>query len=88
MNLSREEIKSLSIEASRQDKIIKDKDTLISDLKRKIVMFESEKLELLDDRAKLAKLYDMGLINSAGDPILVEVPEDDEGANKEEFMKF
>ena len=55
---------------------------------RKIVIFESEKLELLDDRAKLARLYDMDLIDSSGDPILVEVPDDNEGANKEEFMKF
>ena len=51
-------------------------------------MLESEKLELFDDRVKLAKLYDMGLIDSVGVPILVEVPEDDEGANKEEFMNF
>ena len=55
---------------------------------RKIIIFESEKFELLDDRAKLVRLYDMGLIDSAGNPILVEVPDDNEGANKEEFMKF
>ena len=55
---------------------------------REIVIFESEKLELLIDRAKLARLNDMGLIDSAGDPILVEVPDDNEGADKEEFMKF
>ena len=55
---------------------------------RKIVIFESEKLELLDDGAKFARLYDMGLIDSAGDSILVEIPNDNEGANKEEFMKF
>ena len=55
---------------------------------QEIVIFESEKLELLNDRAKLVTLYDMSLIDSAGDPILVEVPDDNEGADEEEFMKF
>ena len=55
---------------------------------RKIIIFESKKLELLDDWAKLIRLYDMGPIDNAGDPILVEVSDDNEGANKEEFMKF
>ena len=48
-------------------------------------MFESEKLKLLDDKAKL---YNIGLIDNAGDLILVEVSEDTEGANKKKLMKF
>ena len=88
MDSDREEVKSRPIDTSRLEKINREKDSLISDLKRKILTFENEKLELLDDRAKLARLYEMGLIDSSGDPILVEPPEDDEAANKEEFMKF
>ena len=64
-----------------------EKDKLILELKRKIQQFESEKLELLDDREKLAKLYELGLIDSAGEPLYVDPP-DDHDNNKEEFMKF
>ena len=50
--------------------------------------FEDERIKLLDERAKLAKLYDMGLIDSAGDPIFVESPDENNETNKEELMKF
>ena len=43
---------------------------------------------MLDDRTKLAKLCDMGLIDSAEDSILVDPKEFEEADNKEEFMKF
>ena len=41
---------------------------------------------MLEYRAKLAKLYDIRLIDSAGDPILVDSKEFDEAESKEEFM--
>ena len=43
---------------------------------------------LLDDRFKLARIYEIGLIDSAGDPIFVKSSEDIETTNKEEFMKL
>ena len=64
-----------------------EKDSIIKNLKNQVREFEIERLDLLDERAKLAKLYDMGLIDSAGDPILVEPPEYDSKA-KDELMKF
>ena len=57
-------------------------------MKRKISYFENEMLEYLDDRSKLARLFDMELINNSGDPILVDSPNDQDGEKKEEFMKF
>ena len=63
-----------------------EKDNLISELKRKLVLFESEKLEFLDDRAKL---YDLSIIDSAGEPLNVDPPDDEyKGESKEELTKF
>ena len=64
------------------------KDVLIVELKDKIKNFEYERIEFLDNRAKLSKLYDMGLIDSVGDPLLTEQPDDHDTTKKEEFMKF
>ena len=52
-----------------------EKDDIINNIKNHMRKFETERLDLLDERAKLAKLYDMGLIDNSGDPILVEPPE-------------
>ena len=84
---SKEEEKSL-FEASMIKKANDNKDVLIAELKDKVKNFEYERIEFLDNRAKLSKLYDMGLIDSAGDPLLVEPPDDHDITNKEEFMKF
>ena len=86
MHNKEEENKSFEIHSLKRNN--KEKDELINELKTKIVSFESEKLMMLDDRAKLAKLYDMGLIDSAGDPILVDPKDFDEAESKEELMKF
>ena len=51
------------------------KDNIINNLKNHMRKFETERLDLLDERPKLAKLYDMGLIDNSGDPILVELSE-------------
>ena len=52
-------------------------------MKGKIVNFENEILGYLDDRSKLARLYDMGIIDSAGDPIMPN-PDDDQNEMKYE----
>ena len=49
----------------------KEKDDQFKEIKDKVMNFEDEWLQLLDDRAKLAKLFDMVQIESAGDPIFV-----------------
>ena len=84
---SKEESKS-STYIGQLKKINKEKDQLISSLKQKILHFENEKIEYLDDRSKLARLYDIGLIDSAGDPLLADPPDDPDAENKEELMKF
>ena len=87
MQNNEEEKGSLEISTLRRSN--NEKDNLISELKRKVVLFESEKLEFLDDRAKLAKLYDLGIIDSAGEPLYVDPPDDEyKGESKEELMKF
>ena len=63
-----EEEKSHS-EVSKWKKSNSEKEKLIGNLKKKIIYFENEKLEYLNDRAKLAKLFDLGLIDSSGDPL-------------------
>ena len=50
--------------------------------------FEDERLQLLDDRAKLTKLFDMGLKDSTGDPIFVEPPNDNKEIKNKELMNF
>ena len=84
---SKEEEKSL-FEVSMLKKANDNKDVLIAELKDKVKNFEYERIEFLDDRAKLAKLYDMGLIDNAGDPLLAKPPDDPDTTNKEELMKF
>ena len=69
-------------------KVSNEKDKLIHESKRKILQFESKKLELLDDREKHAKLYELWLIEITGEPLYVDPPDDHENYNKEEFMKF
>ena len=59
----------------------KENEKLIDDLKEKIVNFENEILGYLDDRSKLARLYDMRIIDSAGDPIMPN-PDDDQNEMK------
>ena len=54
----------------------------------KISDFEDERLLYLEDRSKLAKLFDMGLINSAGEPIYVDPPNDSNETRREDLMKF
>ena len=84
---SKEEPKS-STYIGQLKKINKEKDQNISSLKQKILHFEKEKIEYLDDRSKLVRLYDIGLIDSAGDPLLADPPDDLDAENKEELMKF
>ena len=61
----------------------KENEKLIDDLKGKIVNFENEILGYLDDRSKLARLYDMGIIDSDRDPIMPN-PDDDQNEMKYE----
>ena len=73
-------------EPAAESKLIrtnKENEKLIDDLKWKIVNFENEILGYLDDRSKLARLYDMGIIDSAGDPIIPN-PDDDQNEMKYE----
>ena len=65
-----------SSEVSRLRRLDNEKEKLIASLKKKIVDFENEELVYMEDRAKLAKLYEIGLIDSSGDPILAH-PDDD-----------
>ena len=82
-----EEVKG-SVEISKLRQSNKDKDELINTLKKKLISFEDEKLSLLEDRGKLAKLYDLGLIDSAGEPLYVEPPDLEDKDEKEEIMRF
>ena len=75
LEVAKEEVKGFTHSADLK-RLSKEKDDLIDELKQKISNFEYERLELIDDRSKLVRLYDMGLIDSAGEPILVEPPDD------------
>ena len=75
LEVAKEKVKGFTHSADLK-RLSKEKDDLIDELKQKISNFEYERLELIDDRSKLARLYDMGLIDSAGEPILVEPPDD------------
>ena len=66
----------------------KDKDELISELKKELISFKNERLSMLEDREKLAKLYELGLIDDAGDPLFVDRTALDNREGKEELMKF
>ena len=50
-------------------KLNEQKDQTIEKLKRMIEKFQQEKLNYAEDMDKLAKLYDIGIIDSKGDPI-------------------
>ena len=58
------------------DKLVKSKQDIIDSLNSKVEQFEDERIRLLGDQSKLAKLYEMGLTDNQGDPILIELPED------------
>ena len=61
---------------------------MISKLKSKIKKFEEEKLLFLEDSAKLSKLYNMGIIDSAGEPLYGYPEDDDHEEKQEEIMRF
>ena len=53
------------------------KQKIIDELKLKVDKFEQERIRLFEDQAKLSKLYEMGCIDSNGDP-LPNIPEDND----------
>ena len=59
-----------------KEKMIK-KQKIIDELKLKVDKFEQERIRLFEDQTKLAKLYEMGFIDSHGDP-LPNIPEDND----------
>ena len=72
IEVEKEEMKN----CEEMDKLVKSKQDIIDGLKSKVEQFEDERIRLLGDQSKLAKLYEMGLIDNQGDPILIEPPED------------
>ena len=72
IEVDKEEMKN----CEEMDKLVKSKQDIIDGLKSKVEQFEDERIRLLGDQSKLAKLYEMGLIDNQGDPILIEPPED------------
>ena len=68
-----EEKKLSSVMKLKRENI--ENDSIINNLKNQIREFKTERFDLLDERAKLAKLQDMGLIDSVGDLMLIELPE-------------
>ena len=84
---SSEEVKN-SVDIGRLRKQSKEKDQIIYSLKMKISDFEDERQLNLEDRSKLAKLFDMGLIDSAGEPIYVDPPNYSNETRREDLMKF
>ena len=65
---------------------IKEKDDIIADLKMKISKFEEQRLMYLEHRVKLAKLYDFGIIDSAGEPLIADPP-DELNTTKEFYLE-
>ena len=61
----------------------KENEKLIDDLKGKIFNFENEIIGYLDDRSKLPRLYDIGIIDSSWDLIMPN-PDDDQNEMKYE----
>ena len=45
--------------------------SMIDSLKEKIKEVEYERIKLLDDQTKLAKLYEMWIIDSSGYPLMI-----------------
>ena len=62
-----EDKSTLGVEEIKQQ--LNSKQRIIEQLKSEVDKFERERIHLLDDQTKLAKLYDMGLIYDRGDPI-------------------
>ena len=52
--------------------------SIINSLKSKVEYFEIEKIKMLEDQEKLAKLYEMGLIDDHGDPVPSFIRESDD----------
>ena len=84
---SKEEVKS-SVDIGRLRKQSKEKDQIIGSLKMKISDFEDERLLYLEDSSKLAKLFDMGLIDRVGEPIYVDPQNDSNEKRRVDLMKF
>ena len=64
-----EEDKEFRKEHEDAKKQMKVNQKIIEDLKSKVDRFEQERIRLLDDQAKLAKLYEMRYIDDNGDPL-------------------
>ena len=84
---SKEEEKE-SINSTQLHLLNKENEDIIDNLKKKIEEFEDEKLDYLDNRSKLAKLYDLGVIDSAGNVILANLKNEQEERSKEDLMRF
>ena len=84
---SKEEEKEF-INFTQLQRLNKKKDDIIDNLKKNIEEFKDEKLDYLDDRSKLAQLYDLGVIESAGNVILANLKDDQEERSKEDLMRF
>ena len=54
------------------------KQRVIEELKSEVDRFENERIKLLDDQTKLAKLYEMGFIDDHGDPVPQDIYKSDE----------
>ena len=72
-----EEDKEFVMERPEIIEKIMQKQKIIDELKLKVDKFEQERIRLFEDQAKLAKLYEMGCIDSHGDP-LPNIPEDND----------
>ena len=75
-----EEDKEFRKEYAEEKEKHKAQTTIINDLKSKIERFEHERIILLEDQAKLAKLFDMGYIDNHGDP-LPDLPKENDDMN-------
>ena len=84
---SKEEVKS-SVDIGRLRKQNKEKDQIINSLKIKISDFEDERLLYLEDSSKLAKLFDMGLIDSAGEQKSFDPSNYSNETRREDLIKF
>ena len=74
------------MEILKRDSKIKDR--FIWELNWKTLKFENEKLEILDDIAKLAKLYELGMIDGSRDPIYIDPTYENNFTIKEELTRF
>ena len=51
--------------------------SIVNSLKSKVKYFEIERIKMLEDQEKLAKLYEMGLIDDHVDPVPSFIRESD-----------